>query len=462
MKYLFRDSKVAELLELTEKEYNESLATLINFKNGDISDDIITFQYTLANAIFRIEKIILFYRQKKKLYQKSIGNKNMNAEWAKIQITKIDACIKVFDEILHIGKTIGDFFVLFFYRNSLDLLLKHEKEQVVTGSHGIGKIGEIEFIKNIRMFNGELVLYNEITHLLRIGDFSLYDFNKNEITGLCEMKTKQISKNKIKIVANIISKNKNIKSEMKTIFKDKDNDDLSDHIEEKLKRQNIKMAKSLTSPSKKSKDLLIDMKKNKLNEDESMISIEDGLLLLRVDRNISFRENYIRRNLKEKVNYDFESLAEKVKSGLVLDGSEYNSLLLSPFGYKEDNTPYYMSGFYGLFWEDLPQKFLEDLYLKKGLYLSIFNPAFFIDKLQNIGLDVEMKENHIKARYKMGKSTLFLENIYYFINLHTQYLLSLDSTIELINQSIQKIESMKIKGKARVDLKVVNSNLFDF
>lgn len=94
--------------------------------------------------------------------------------------------------IINQCKSIGDGYAWIFYRNNIEELREHLKHE----DNGLfpvrnGGIGEIEFISKNKVFEGCLVLYHSITHILRIGDFSLITMD-GKLAGLGEIKTRQI------------------------------------------------------------------------------------------------------------------------------------------------------------------------------------------------------------------------------------------------------------------------------
>mgnify|MGYP007025200309 CR=1 FL=1 len=78
-----------------------------------------------------------------------------------------------------------------FYRKNIEAIrehLKHEDNGLFPTRNG--GIGEIEFIRKNKIFEGCFVIYHSITSILRNGDFSLITAD-GDLVGIGEIKTKQ-------------------------------------------------------------------------------------------------------------------------------------------------------------------------------------------------------------------------------------------------------------------------------
>ena len=207
MKELVTKKIVIEKVTEAERTLNQCFNMLLSIKNASnpsvVSEAVLRFQPILAECLF---EMMSFYQQLKRDEEFIISQKNTWNETDFKKLIKDNATNqKAVRETICIGKSLGDAFVWIFYshnRPELDQHFAHKSTGLFVS--GIGGRGEIEFIKNNQNLDGLFVIYHGITDILRIGDFSLYEFGRG-IVGVGELKS-QREGNRLIISAHILSR----------------------------------------------------------------------------------------------------------------------------------------------------------------------------------------------------------------------------------------------------------------
>ncbi len=197
--------EVKTVIETADKTLNECFEMLMDFRYGrdNLENAFFKFQPILAECLY---DLMSFYQ---KLHKENDSLISLKKSYDKTEFSKMMKTnakyLKAVSAAIEIGKDMGDSFVWFFYRDNRKELEKHF-EHKPTGLYvsGIGGQGELEFVKSHNNIDGLYVIYHSITTMLRIGDFSLYDFNRG-IAGIGELKTKLID-DTLQVTAMITSK----------------------------------------------------------------------------------------------------------------------------------------------------------------------------------------------------------------------------------------------------------------
>lgn len=185
---------ITKVLDEVEVELKRCWRTLAAMKDEPYDEryayELIDFQSVLAPAIFRLNDSYVLLAQAKKL---AVSRKRqVNAEWFRTRMRSIAKYQHAIKTVISIAKALGDSFAWIFYQRERELITRHlERERLDHTPPGIGGRGELEFIKQVKHIDGQLVLFHGITTFLRLGDISLIDLGTRTVTALGELKTKQ-------------------------------------------------------------------------------------------------------------------------------------------------------------------------------------------------------------------------------------------------------------------------------
>ena len=193
------------IIDSAEKILYECFEMLLSLKHArdNLGDIILTFQPKLAECLYNLMQ---FYHKLKSENKDLISQKS---SYDAVDFSKAMAENASFQRIIkttiEIGKSLGDAYAWFFFRdNKLELNKHFSHKSTGLYTSGIGGLGELEFIKNTQNIDGLYVLYHGITSMLRIGDFSLYALDGG-IVGVGELKTKH-EEDTLKVFATITTK----------------------------------------------------------------------------------------------------------------------------------------------------------------------------------------------------------------------------------------------------------------
>ncbi len=461
MKFVSKN-EIIKIIDDVEKDYLLCWEMLkkIMYDKFDINN-IIKFQPTLANAIYKADQLHYTFCKEEKYLIKQKHRYNHN--WFKNKMNKLKNYKINIANIIDIGKCIGDGYMWIFYKNDTEKIESYSKSPKVSHmSNGLGTLGEIEFIKSNPFFNGMLVLYHGISNFLNIGDVSLYSVQYKKIVAIGEIKTKKESDTKITVGIDFLSKVKfNLnETENGSINRNKEYDN---YIVERLNRQLTNMENVLNSKEMENnidrcntqyyyKNLENVCKKSTKNK----VGIEkccNSLYLICVDNTINSLSDTIESHrslgkLIDTINLD------KIKQ-IINEDSKYNSLRLFEIVLQ------YRYGQVPLIHWDVDIDVLKDIVFKKKYVMSLVNQSEFVEYFVKQGYSVEIDGKHNIKFYKVIKDGYVksLENMQTYLKLLGYSLMSIEdifSTIEESNGIVEeKIISGEIPLNAKVEFKVV-------
>lgn len=462
------------LLMQVEQKYNECWEILASLKGGKPDKRLSSLQPTLCGALFDLSAQ---YRKIHQERQSLIARKDgLSASWfVKRQRTLSDQqrCLV---EASAIGRAMGDAFAWFFYQNDLELLEQHAR--VPLNLHtppGLGGIGEIEFVKGIKMYQGYMILYHGITTILRLGDVSLIDLSKPHVVGIGELKTVPLDPGSLKITM-LLTTNRRIFPVDSTIAvsnKSITPDNLPPSMKARLERQMERIGKAISPKKKHRSDEEIHQNlKTNVPELQNFIKtapvshfsysqLEHGLLC------IVFRQQkrslYAKIFSNQKVDYTekLNGIEEKVRS-LLLNGSPYNSIITGTLLYIRDSVPHFPLGTLPVFWWELDIKTIHRIIFQEYFVLTIYNPAHLIARFEKEGFEPVFHDDRLSAfRRSSGDKVLGVDGVWYYIGLICQCFFKEEEVVEMILETIRRADQYKSKIPARFDIRL-NHRLFGF
>ena len=446
------------IIDKAEKTLCECFEMLMDFRyaKNDIGKSVLKFQPTIAECL---SDLMLFYQKLQREKDELISIKNNFDKQTFSDLMKTNAKYsKAISKIIEIGKNMGDAFVWFFYKDSrkeLEQHFEHEPTGLYVG--GIGGQGELEFVKNCNNIDGLYVIYHSITTMLRIGDFSLFDY-EHGIVGVGELKTKNID-NKLQVTATITSKadiqlpvlpeGQNIKFEdrIKDVRKDFPNIERQLGAHEILlnAKESDRSSEQYSSYEYEMFDALVPSSPYSVNSDCSLMilgtwSQYDSLYDILLGE----------EDFTGCLEGEFQ---EKVKS-LMKPESPYNMLFVGGLNTTVSRLSI------PILWWGIDEKMCRDIYFGKLKITTIFNPAkliqCFIDDGFNVTFDKKLEKFDIYKDIddcRMGVG--HFESICYLV---TNSFMKTNDVYLLSKQVNTLFENGEIQPGTKIDMHIRLSN----
>jgi len=449
----------------SENGFYECWNIMSSIKEGtSTAEQILSFQTKLIDCLVPIEQLYSKVAHEKSEVISRI--RELKSDCFKRRLRTLSKYRNILVELISFGRSFGDAFVWLFYSREKQLLIKHLK--ITKPKHlppGVGGIGEFEFIKKIKIFRNNMVIYHGITNMLRFGDVSFINLENLKVIAIGELKTRKISNKEIEVsvyftgekdaVEDTFSLSKRLS--MRKI-------DLPDRLKQKLIRQLKETSNSIyktTSNQLNGLDLglhnyfkeLADLAKNCKTSKFNYKKAGEGLLLAGIRaRKTKFHSKFI-----GKGNYFFldelYNLPNEVKK-ITKEQSDENIIKLSTIHPHREVMP----GALPLFWWPIDIDIIRKIYFNELLIFTIYNLVYFMEKLRSIGLNVKWNENKkdIIITKKINKRESRIQNTGYFIRMIQDYLVSEDSVVELIKKFLSSLEKKKFKAGTKIQMQILH------
>ena len=454
-------------------EYKKCWSTLIGLKDFSVFSDegFLNFQPNLASALFRLgEMYCALSTERTKLIAKK---KRLSTEWFKKRLRSIAAYQHTIKEVINLGKALGDSFAWAFYRNDRDFLEKHfQHPQNLHIPTGIGGRGELEFIRNVKSIQGQMVLYHGITTFLRIGDVSLIDLEKDRVTAIGELKSKMTEPNRIYVGMYFGGPNLDqiMPPSVSGANSIKFSNVLTPEIEKNLWKQLDRIGDSfdIRKADKKMEyrddtqiDALCRLAKKLESGSGGYERAGDGLLLIGI-RNTKAKSLSSKFLMSPKsvarfrayLNKRFPDLVDQARS--LIDRGQVNTSTNANSFFTGHLTPYAMLGAMPLFWRSIPIDFLRKIFFREVTVNVIYNPAHLIRRLRELGYEVELVDNGRRHRVskRVGNNIIEVTGMEYFEKLITYYLMHEDAIIEMFSEILRQAEAGEVQPYSKIDLRM--------
>lgn len=416
----------------------------LSYQDNNFVDRLLKFQETLATTIFRLQSVRNNIIAEEKNYIKKKSSYNYN--WFRAKMKLLSNFKKGIDSVVNMSKSFGDAFAYFFYQFDEELLSKHLNHQrIINDSAGIGKRGELEFIKNIKHIEGHFTLFHDITNTLRYGDFSFINLKTLKVEKIGELKTKKVDSQTLNLSL--------------TYFKrddiDKKTKPLKNPELEKTRngRQILGMAnllynekgendrrKNLENPTY-SKEVEKLLKSSKVNQ-SNYIQVSEGLAFIYLkSRKTSLYNNIFHKDLKKYgVNDNFKEIYVEAAKKLIKKESKNNGIIIGQLLYNPDLTDKNTPGTVPLFWHPIDSNVLKQMYFLNTIVISLFNPVHLIEDIEKLGYFVDSKYSDKKR--EDVKPTKGIDRFDLFIS----YIINFLMTESFVIKSIQEIDKEYGKG----------------
>lgn len=336
-----------------EQKLQEIIKTFLNLKYLRIenNESIISFQETLAEVMYDISS-------------------RYNLLCSEFPDCDEKECYKsMMKMLIKQSKAIGDGYAWLFYRKNIEAIrehLKHEDNGLFPTRNG--GIGEIEFIKQNKVFEGCFVVYHSITNILKNGDFSLITAD-GELAGIGEIKTKQIE-NELLIDVYITQRMLPCDNDGESIAIDDER--IWQRLRKQLEQQeNIFMAQSIELKQQTDLVYVYNLIEESVNKDKAIVSDDCSMIVYVVDTE---KENAQSRYSPEIISSNIISLLPLILNNNFIS----NNIIQSELTVDERlwELP--------LIWWDLPEYVLMNILLRKWLVLTWFNEGYLLNELKEM------------------------------------------------------------------------------
>lgn len=447
---LISEEKVREVVDTAEATLNKCFDILSDIKKSSeaLGDAIISFQPVLATCLFDVME---FYNKLNAEKNTLISQKGIIDQGIfKKAMADNAKYIKVVGDVIKIGKSLGDAFVWIFYSNNRDELDKHF-EHASTGLFvaGLGGKGEIEFVKKHPSIDGLFVIYHGITDMLRVGDFSLYE-NGRGIVGIGELKTKQEG-DKLNIYTSISSKvginypdefvPKVSSSEESIRILEKDLPNLRRQIEAQDELLLVKGNENTSSIyAKYEYDILNSLTPN----DPFAMNKDNSLLLYGVWSKFSRLFDVLCGEENIDVPNSFSDYAKKLNKPNI----SYNEVIISSIStiMLPTRKP--------IMWWKIDDRLCRDIYFKKVVINTVFNPATIIQKFVEDGFQVVRmgRTDEIKLVKIIDDKQMEFGSLELYMDLINHSLMETQSALSIAKDFYSKVEAANFPLDTKIEM----------
>lgn len=460
---MFRDYIMAITSDIIKNEFKKAeeafeicWTVLISLKSKKMdkqaTERLMGFQDRLATTIFKLQQVRDKIILEEKTYVKNKGKYKF--EWFKRRLQLLSRYKDAIDRMIYIAKDIGDAFVYFFYQFEPELLLEHLNHQVVVNhTSGMGELGELAFVKNIKHLDKEMPLYHGITNILRYGDFSFVNLLTLEITKIGELKTKQGDDQTLHGTLYVIDREKLKQKDAKQRMTQETPKDrrerqllgITKMLSEKDKEPGIDRTIVNESYAKRIGELILGCSIN--GQISKQLSPGLAFLCFRFNK-ASLYHKLMGREIDE-VKRELEKLFTTVVDDLINPDDERNSLVVGQLLTVHKKFDPCIPGTIPLFWTDMDDKALKEIYFKDSQLVSLFNPVHLILDVEKMGFQVESKYSHPPIK-SPGKLFAVVQRFDLFISYIIRHLM----TEEFVLDFIREIQNSQYWGtNARISMK---------
>lgn len=452
MNNIIPENEIISVVNKAESTLSECFDMLLSIKNNDyrLEHTLKSFQPTLADCLYSLMSVYhkLKEQQRYLIEQKEFLQEESFTEYARNNAENT----KLIRECISIGFSLGDAFAwLFFYKNrdELDYHLSHPSTGLFPSN--IGGKGEIEFLKHNTTIDGLYVVYHGITDMLRIGDYSLFE-STHGIVGNGEIKTRKINNNELEINTSIYSK-LDIRMPDVTQSASLPDDSLRRIINEfpSLLRQMKKQERLLSLRESDYSSAIIskyeyDMVNNLSLATPISINSDDSVLLYAVWSKYQHLYDVLSRKETEKYPKEFSENIRRI----IRPKSDYNAIY---YGVLDLNM---LPSRIPIFWWKINDSICREIYFKRVMITSFYNPALLIDKFIDHGFKVVSfgEANEIKLAKETEKKKFEYDNLQLYMDLIGKGLMNTESAFEIAYEVISAVEKDEIPINSSTNINI--------
>jgi hypothetical protein len=458
--------EVKNIFKETQKDYDELWECLTVFK-GDMTDQkmasIIKFQYILGKRLMSLQA--LHDSIKKRESQLVARKESFSSAWFRKEMKRMGCHRLAIRKLSYVGRTMGDVFAYFFCRHEPDFLesqLLHE--EISSFPTRDGGLGEIEFIRSPMHFANHLTIYHGITNILRKGDVSFFNLKDKKVSAVGEIKTERKGASELSITVTTIGKRENTSflrnipiEKKKTLNRSRNQKFDQSRFQRQIKSiseifigdvKDTETERILEKyHHKELQDFIKESKCNVINHKK----VDSGLMYISTrDRSSLFSRFHDKPDFKKD-----DAFIENVQS-LFIKGHQHNEIVFGSFLFDKEDKPITALGYAPLFYSTIKIEHLKKLYFCEVSVMTVYNPAFLVDKLKSIGFAVEETDDTIEfvAKFEGVQMRLPTWSMRFFINLIINNVYTEDGIVEVINRLLIHLKGKKITQTTRVDIKM--------
>ena len=448
------EDDVRTIVDEAEIVLNLSFNRLLAFKHArnDLNDAIVNFQPELANCLYNLMQ---FYHRIKAEEKTLIGSKSQySPEEFRLIMCEQGKYAKAIKSVIELGKTLGDAFAWFFYRDNFSEIGKHlEHEPIGLFASGIGGRGEVEFIKRTQNLDGLFVLYHGITTMLRVGDFSLYEFDTG-IVGVGELKTWLEETGALRVEAHITSK-RDLKTNQATTGTEYNRQFLfspTNTVERLNKQLSTQSELFVRSAVTQKTSTVTQFEYNLIDQvaTEPYISMNSDNTLLLVGAKSRIGSLYQRLTIKGEDEDGIPKELSEVATRMIVPNSEYNQFVISRIDTQMGHSRI------PVFWWDIDDEICRRIYFHNIEIATAFNPAKLLQHFVDKGYYVVDPPNHRCVTLKREKDNIRsgIGNVEQFYSLVSHSLVNTQYIIETIEAVLNDAKDGKYGSNAKIDIDI--------
>jgi len=439
---------IKEFIDGVEKQFDtvwDMLALLKESSKADIelSQTLINFQVELANILFKIEKEYQFNAKTHNQLKRSRKNyKFKEFKKLEIQCIEIKNCL---NSMIYFGRSLGDAFVWIFYRHEAEMLEKHfatktERLPVTTGGWC-----EIQFIKMFPVIDGQIVIYHNITNILRLGDVSLWNGKTGKLSGIGEIKSKKLDNGTVEIQLEVLG---HITTLVPLSAEIVNNSSTFSYVnKERHERQIKRISESFSYLEKPLKNLTARVNYDSYGDkvEKLVKKTKEHLMIDKIDRGfmlacyrmsqLTFAERLTARDFK-KEEIKNESFKEV---NTIFTAPKHNYCIYRTIHYTQGMKVRILPGMRPLFWSDINIETLRQIYYGEIHLFSIYNPGFLLSDLDELGYNLSDDRKTLTMVESNGKITR-IEGINLFLGMIHDHLHAESVVLRAILKSTEELK----------------------
>jgi len=431
--------------------------------------ELVEWQPRLAKALFALERCYHELKhQDKALVKRKASVKDA---YLRSQLQKSRALRAILDRTIDIGRVLGDSFAWLFYQKEHKLMSDHQKRKHVPRmATGVGGMGEITYLENLPVVNDYLVIYHGTTTFLRLGDISMVDMRSFQVVAIGELKSHRLSPTEITINVNLVGEKlprdlvPRAKAPRRRDRKPPSAVKLDQKQTERLRRQVSAIGAAFKQPAvnrfEGNHDLTVEWNIDKLADvaaranttRAAYIKADRGLLLMA----LRLRKRTLWSTFAKAPKSSFLSKLDglgKAPREIIDPALPNNSVTIGWLLYPPKERYSLMVGMRPIAWWSLPKDVLESLIFRRLAVMTLYNPAFLIKDLRDLGYAVQCDPDATLTVTKPFRgASLLLAGFDYYRLLIQRYLLPETAVLAMLANSLAAIEAKEFPMPATIAL----------
>jgi hypothetical protein len=461
----------AQRLKDFETTYEKCLKTLASLTSGNASTEpLARFQPSLYHSLLQLTR---GYHEIRRERERLVARKDrLTKAWHDKRQRVLAERQEILMRAIRMGRTLGDAFVWFFYRDDPALLQEHARQPPPSlPPAGDGGEGELALIDAVRFFGDKYILFHGITTMFRLGDASLADLTTHRIVGIGELKTTRIDEKTLnmhfqasvqpglsfKTTATVPTSTKmpppeqlaRLNKQMSRISRAAASADRPPQAKMDIQVGEMAHVQDLNT-------LVAETKAKKV----AMRQVSPGLVIL------AYRsgQRTLRSRLRDITSVPKSALVgmEELARSIRLEGSPHNMLIVSRAFYSDTWEPVILAGASPMLMWHLEPEVKRAVATGAVVVATLFNPAHIFKNFVEQGWSFERFKppaNFSLKRQRGNGKTIEIGNLQYFLQLVAGALYREDYVVRLLTETWIRVEAEDLTGE-RIDLNLTHHVYF--